>query len=561
MRLSGTGRSLRSAVALAVMVAVVIPAAVGAADTEPPVGTIELYDLSPRDVTFRLTASDPSGIDKVTLSCDGGATWIERPFAHLVTVLLREGGLGCVGYEPRRISVVIFDTAGNGLTGGGTVGLAPELKLEFPLPAVTGQPFTIRPVLPDDYAMPAEWGCRWEFRWGNNRSLDLNDHDDTYGAMLFDIPSMDGGCGEWTFTLPWVPFRQFEVNLGLLEFDPDGGVSIGVQVQQRFAAAVGGTDRLISASNLPVVQVLPSTYTPIVGRPVTYTRYLIGGALACCTPTWSARQGAGNNPNSWHQSGGATFTITPREPGNIVVGWDRLTGQYRLGAAYDPPVRYRDVTRPNTTTPLESIGGARQTDGVPVTFKWTGSDRGWGLDRYQLQRRVNGGAWKWVALPSPRATSVVQALPTGHSYRYRVRAVDKAGNLGFWDYGPTFRPRIVQETSAAITYRRSWPHVADPSASGGGLRETTVSAATATHRFTGRGVAWLAERGPGRGLVDVYLDGVRVATVDLAATVDSQRLVVFRRRYTGVGNHTLVLRNRATAGRPGASLDAVLILR
>jgi hypothetical protein len=61
--------------------------------------------------------------------------------------------------------------------------------------------------------------------------------------------------------------------------------------------------------------------------------------------------------------------------------------------------------------------------------------------------------------------------------------------------------------------------------------------------------------------VDVYLDGVKVGTVDLLAAADSPRLVVFSRRFTTVGTHTLVLRNRATTGRRDANVDAILLLR
>ena len=74
----------------------------------------------------------------------------------------------------------------------------------------------------------------------------------------------------------------------------------------------------------------------------------------------------------------------------------------------------------------------------PVSLTWTGSDKGWGIARYQLQRSVDGGAWHGVV--STKARTCTQLVATGHTYRYRVRAVDKYGNVGAWATAATFRP-------------------------------------------------------------------------------------------------------------------------
>jgi hypothetical protein len=532
-------------------------------DTTSPTVSVELWAADATTVTFKVSASDANGIAGVWLSCDDGATWVMRPYQSTLAIPLREGGLGCIGYTSpgqwsRWIKVEVRDPAGNAFAGGAYVALGPTFELETPLPAVTGHPFTITPILPDDYVIPAPGGCRWEFRWGDTRSLDTTDHNETYASHLFDIPAVGGKCAPWTFTLPWVPVRQYEVNVQPFTIEPDGGTMFIASAQKRFSAAVDSTQRLITSSSLPIVQVLPSTYTPIVGQPITYTRYLIGGATNCCGPRWFAWQGEGDHPNTWSQTGGSTFTITPREPGNIEVGWDRAFGDWRLGALYDPPVRYRDTTRPNTTAPVQRIGGALLGAAVPVTLTWGGTDRGWGVASYQLQGSVNGGPWTTISLPTAKATSIVRMLTPGVAVRYRVRAIDKARNVGYWDYGPTFRSAIAADSHPAVVSLGPWAVVGDATAHGGAVHESSTAGARATVRFTGRDVAWVAEVGPGHGKARVYIDGALITTVDLNATVAGPRRVVFRRHWSTSGVHTIRI---VVLGSGVVDVDAIAILR
>jgi uncharacterized protein YkwD len=70
-----------------------------------------------------------------------------------------------------------------------------------------------------------------------------------------------------------------------------------------------------------------------------------------------------------------------------------------------------------------------------VVVTWSGADRPLqvltaGLDRFQVQRRVDGGTWTTIAWPTgPRVTT---GLRVGHRYEFRVRARDRAGNYGSW---------------------------------------------------------------------------------------------------------------------------------
>jgi hypothetical protein len=66
---------------------------------------------------------------------------------------------------------------------------------------------------------------------------------------------------------------------------------------------------------------------------------------------------------------------------------------------------------------------------------WTGGDPlpqvlTAGVQDYEIQRRVVGGVWRALGLRT--GTSVTETLPRARTYEYRIRARDKAGNIGAW---------------------------------------------------------------------------------------------------------------------------------
>ena len=552
-----------------VLVASGLPSTAAAAgDTTPPVPAagqkgVEFWDYSrvTELLDVKLTFVDPeSGVASVLISCDGGPE-ASYPYAgHVFIPALDPSAGGCAGYGQRTLQARAVN--GDGAISYGyiaMVGVFASYRLEFPVAATTGQPFTVRIHYSAGFTPPPEEVCRWSVAWGSVASLRDNMSDETFGGMMFEGTAGDGFCGEWTFTLPWVPEPRFVFDLSM----PSAGDIRSSEWPDRnlVMAQVAGTDRRIYQSSLPIAQVLPSTYTPIVGQPVTYTRYLIGGASAAATdhPRWSARLGAGENPIVWEKwTTSSTFTITPPTTGNMFVGWDRETTTDLLSAYYDPPVRYRDTTRPNTSAPVEKVGGALLGPTIPVTLTWSGTDRGWGIASYKLQQSVNGGTWTTIRLPSAKTTSVVRMVTPGTLVRYRVRATDKSGNVGYYDYGPSFRPRVTSEAGSKVIYKGAWTTVADPTARGGYLRETSTAGARATFTFIGRDVGWFAERGPGHGKAKVYVDGVLIRTVDLNASLDAPRRMIFRRHWSTVGSHTVKI---VVSGSGVVGLDAFVVLR
>jgi hypothetical protein len=80
---------------------------------------------------------------------------------------------------------------------------------------------------------------------------------------------------------------------------------------------------------------------------------------------------------------------------------------------------------------LASRGQGRQ-----VTWSWDGADRPLaaltaGLRSFDVQRRVDGGAWVFVRT-STTSQTWSSSVAVGHRVSVRVRARDRAGNVGSW---------------------------------------------------------------------------------------------------------------------------------
>ena len=201
---------------------------------------------------------------------------------------------------------------------------------------------------------------------------------------------------------------------------------------------------------------------------------------------------------------------------------------------HDPTDRDRavpalpDPDRRSTTT------GAR--------IGWSGSDAGTGIAKYQLQVSVNGGTFSTILLPSATTTSTNRTLTDGRSYRYRVRATDRQGNVSPYAYGPTFKVARFQDSSATVTYAGAWSHVASASALTG---RVSYSSSTSARAFITRGVrdfAWVATKTPTSGSAQVWIDGVLATTVSLRSTSTTYRRLVFQRHFSGLATHTIEVR-------------------
>jgi hypothetical protein len=216
------------------------------------------------------------------------------------------------------------------------------------------------------------------------------------------------------------------------------------------------------------------------------------------------------------------------------------------------------------TAPVQSFATPRSMGSgtVSVRLTWSATDRGSGIARYELWRSRNGGAYTRVTLSSARARSATLSLALSGSYRFKVRAVDKVGNVGAFVAGPTFRVRATQETpTSAVVYAGTWGSLSSRSFYGGRERSSVVALDTVTFTFSGRNVAWLTTRSASRGVASIAVDGLPVGFVDTRTTTTRFRQVIWGRSFGALGIHTITITVVGTPGRPRVDVDAFLVIR
>jgi hypothetical protein len=213
------------------------------------------------------------------------------------------------------------------------------------------------------------------------------------------------------------------------------------------------------------------------------------------------------------------------------------------------------------TTPIVRLARTSTTPlaGVPATVSWSVAGTARSVRRYDLQVRQDGGAYRTLPLSSPWATSRAVTLLGGHTYTYRVRAVDNAGRVGAWQAAGPRRSLNVSDGAAALTWTGAWSSVKLTTYLGGRAHSTSAAGATATLHFTGTNVAWAGPVGPTRGKAQVWLDGRFMTTVDLRAATFSPRRIVFAASVRD-GPHTLTIKALGTAGRPTVNIDAIYVI-
>ena len=293
------------------------------------------------------------------------------------------------------------------------------------------------------------------------------------------------------------------------------------------------------------------------------------------TVSWVAPVDAGGSPIAGYaataspggrtctSTGATSCTISGLADGSYVVAVVAASSA-GPGPASSPSATFRiDTVAPAVSAPASTItqGGTLGTSTVPVRISWSGSDAGSGIARYDLLQSTNSGAYVTVATAT--TPSLSRALPASSTatYRFRVRATDRAGNARLGLPGPAFRVLRSQQTSTAAWWSGTWSSAGGTAASGGTYRYTTRSNAAVTFRFTGRAVGWVAYVGTSLGRASVYVDGHLVATVDLRASSTQWRKVAFSRWWPASGTHTIRIVCQGTYGRPRIDVDAFVFLR
>ena len=217
----------------------------------------------------------------------------------------------------------------------------------------------------------------------------------------------------------------------------------------------------------------------------------------------------------------------------------------------------KDTYKPVATAPVQTIGSQTMgTSTVKIHLVWSGTDKGYGVSKYELWWSTDGHSYKKIKTTSASSSSATLTL--NHVYRFRVRAIDKKGNIGSFAYGPTFKFVRYQETS--LVYVTAWSTVNSASYSSGHARTTSTAGRSATLTTTGRTFTWIGVKGPTRGTADVYVDGVLKVHLNLNSSTRTYRKVIWSITFASSAAHSFKIVYTGPTTRR-VEVDAIVVLR
>ena len=246
----------------------------------------------------------------------------------------------------------------------------------------------------------------------------------------------------------------------------------------------------------------------------------------------------------------------------------RRSAAYHLGVTIDPITFNADAaTRPwvietvppLATAPVQAAAIGPLASGLdPVLLRWTGADAISGIARFELSQSTDGRAFTSVST-GLTTSSVIRNLAPGHTYRFRLRGIDRAGNVGAWMAGRAFTLRAISQSSAAVRYRGTWTTARSTTWWGGTARSSSTRGSTASYTFTGRSIAWVGLKSSNRGKAQIYVNGVLKSTIDLYSATTLKQRIVWSANYATSATRTLTIKVLGTTGRPRVDIDGFIV--
>ena len=100
---------------------------------------------------------------------------------------------------------------------------------------------------------------------------------------------------------------------------------------------------------------------------------------------------------------------------------------------------------------------------APIRVSWPKATEPSGvISAYEVERSVDGGSWSKVATLGGLTLAYQTTGSTGHSYAFRVRAIDGRGLIGARATSSSMTPRVLSQSDGAVHYARTWSSHADP---------------------------------------------------------------------------------------------------
>lgn len=275
--------------------------------------------------------------------------------------------------------------------------------------------------------------------------------------------------------------------------------------------------------------------------------------------------GAKSIPSTAIVGSTTSFTITAN--GITTVTYEARDHAGNIEAAGTLVIRI-DQAAPRATAathkyklPLTNV----TTTTLQVTMAWSGTDQVSGIQRYEIQESLNGAAYRAMVHAPLNAVTKYRMVTPGNTYQYRVRSVDFAGNASAWMTRAPFTVENYEQPSDKLSYSGAWNDGTNLETFGGTMRFTGAAGNSLTLRFKGSSVTWLAAMRTNAGKADVYLNGSKVATIDLYSRQPKNRQSLFVRNNLNPNmNHTLEIRvlgqrNVASTGTR-VDIDEIIVL-
>ncbi|HEY8238481.1 MAG TPA: N-acetylmuramoyl-L-alanine amidase [Candidatus Limnocylindrales bacterium] len=224
--------------------------------------------------------------------------------------------------------------------------------------------------------------------------------------------------------------------------------------------------------------------------------------------------------------------------------------------------KYVDHSAPTNTSPRTNLRADTTLNGgaMRVNLTWAGTDVGpAGIASYEVGRSYDGKAFETIGTGVTSASFNWSTTP-GHTYQFRVRAKDKAGNVGAWVTAPTVKPALTEQTSPWVHWTGSTTTTSYSKYSGGSQRYLGAAGASATYTTTASSLSFVTTKGPNRGSAQVWIDDVLAATVDLTTASTTYQVVAFARTWSTVASHKIKV--VAVGGPiPRVDVDAFGVIR
>lgn len=182
------------------------------------------------------------------------------------------------------------------------------------------------------------------------------------------------------------------------------------------------------------------------------------------------------------------------------------------GAVADtaPPIVNVDQTMRFTTGDVLSDSGTSPTMQRRVTWKRYDASGICGQSG-AVYKRV-GNSWSYLVGVGASQTEVSFPAQVGGYYQLALSVTDCKGNAG--TYNRSFYDGSLRQESA-YALSPGWTTASCTCWSAGSAVKSTKRGATATMTTSARAMAVVADKAPDRGIADVYVNGVRKATIDM----------------------------------------------